>query len=372
MNGLLARAEHWPKGSTPALLGRLDKLTSGIVLVTKRRDVYTSLQRAMAANRIDKDYLAIVYGKPTPLAARSISRSIAIPGIAGAVTVTDRGGQRSVTKYERLATTGAFSTVRCRLITGRTHQIRVHLAAKRWPIVGDPIYESVIEGLDTRSDSSRLEFPRQALHAWRLTFKQPTHRQGAVDRSAHSGRHARARRRIRIACMSSAATARVRGALAQAAPPVARDVADALYRRHPPSRRARRIGRCPRILIKRDDLTTLGLGGNKARKLEYLVADARAQGATTFVTTGAVQSNHARMTAAAACVAGMRCVLVLTASTYRSGGGGQPAARQVVRRRRFGSCPRSTRCSRSAMTNQWSRRWWLKNRPRAARRMSFP
>ena len=70
--------------------------------------------------------------------------------------------------------------------------------------------------------------------------------------------------------------------------------------------------RCPRILIKRDDLTALGLGGNKARKLEYLVADARAQGATTLITTGAVQSNHARMTAAAACVAGMRCVLVLT------------------------------------------------------------
>ena len=70
--------------------------------------------------------------------------------------------------------------------------------------------------------------------------------------------------------------------------------------------------RCPRILIKRDDLTALGLGGNKARKLEYLVADAQAHGATTLITTGAVQSNHARMTAAAACVAGMRCVLVLT------------------------------------------------------------
>lgn len=73
--------------------------------------------------------------------------------------------------------------------------------------------------------------------------------------------------------------------------------------------------RCPRILIKRDDLTALGLGGNKARKLEYLVADALAQGATTLITTGAVQSNHARMTAAAACVAGMRCVLVLTTTT---------------------------------------------------------
>ncbi len=70
--------------------------------------------------------------------------------------------------------------------------------------------------------------------------------------------------------------------------------------------------RCPRILIKRDDLTGLGLGGNKARKLEFLIADALAQGARTVVTTGAVQSNHARMTAAAAAIAGLRCVLVLT------------------------------------------------------------
>lgn len=71
--------------------------------------------------------------------------------------------------------------------------------------------------------------------------------------------------------------------------------------------------RCPRILIKRDDLTGLGLGGNKARKLEYLVADALAHGAHTLITTGAVQSNHARMTAAAARIAGLRCILVLTA-----------------------------------------------------------
>ena len=75
--------------------------------------------------------------------------------------------------------------------------------------------------------------------------------------------------------------------------------------------------RCPRILIKRDDLTALGLGGNKARKLEYLVADARSHNATTLITTGAAQSNHARMTAAAACMAGMRCVLVLTTTVER-------------------------------------------------------
>ena len=71
-------------------------------------------------------------------------------------------------------------------------------------------------------------------------------------------------------------------------------------------------GRCPRILIKRDDLTGLAFGGNKARKLEFLVGDALQKRCTFLVTTGAEQSNHARMTAAAACVAGMGVALILT------------------------------------------------------------
>jgi D-cysteine desulfhydrase family pyridoxal phosphate-dependent enzyme len=71
--------------------------------------------------------------------------------------------------------------------------------------------------------------------------------------------------------------------------------------------------RCPRIYLKRDDLTGLAFGGNKARKLEYLLADALANDATLLVTEGAAQSNHARMTAAAARVAGLRSLLVLDA-----------------------------------------------------------
>jgi D-cysteine desulfhydrase family pyridoxal phosphate-dependent enzyme len=75
--------------------------------------------------------------------------------------------------------------------------------------------------------------------------------------------------------------------------------------------------RCPRIFIKRDDLTDLALGGNKARKLEFLVADALDRRATVLVTTGGVQSNHARMTAAAAAISGLRCVLVLSGTEPR-------------------------------------------------------
>src|SRR5688572_9658432 len=75
------------------------------------------------------------------------------------------------------------------------------------------------------------------------------------------------------------------------------------------------VSRCPRIFIKRDDLTGLALGGNKARKLEFLVAEALQRRATTLITTGATQSNHARMTAAAARVAGLECHLVLTSKS---------------------------------------------------------
>ena len=113
--------------------------------------------------------------------------------------------------------------------------------------------------------------------------------------------------------MSSDATTRVRTALSRQ-PRI--ELAGLPTPLHEAARLREALGGgCPRILIKRDDLTALGLGGNKARKLEYLVADAKSKGATTLITTGAVQSNHARMTAAAACVAGMRCVLVLTSTS---------------------------------------------------------
>src|SRR5215218_10025127 len=83
-----------------------------------------------------------------------------------------------------------------------------------------------------------------------------------------------------------------------------------------PLQRARNLERAlgdgsPRIYIKRDDLNGLAFGGNKARKLEYLVAAALAENATMLVTEGATQSNHARLTAAAAALAGLKCTLVL-------------------------------------------------------------
>ncbi len=170
MNGLLELARQWPAGSKPALVGRLDKMTSGLVLVTKRTEIYVALQRVMHAQRIDKDYLAIVRGKPPARGTINLALD-RDPWDRRRITVTDRGGQPSITKYERLSASSGFSLLRCRLITGRTHQIRVHLAARQWPIVGDTTYGPKASEA-TRADVSAA-FPRQALHAWRLAFRQP-------------------------------------------------------------------------------------------------------------------------------------------------------------------------------------------------------
>jgi 23S rRNA pseudouridine1911/1915/1917 synthase len=183
MNGLLDLARAWPAGSKPALLGRLDKLTSGIVLVSKRTEINAAVQRAMNARRVDKDYLAIVRGKPSPPRGTIDLALDRDPWDRRRVTVTDRGGQPSLTRYERLSAASGFALVRCRLITGRTHQIRVHLAARGWPIVGDATYGSSSIRLkpgSTEPDTTEpttaaaaSAFPRQALHSWRMALRQP-------------------------------------------------------------------------------------------------------------------------------------------------------------------------------------------------------
>jgi 23S rRNA pseudouridine1911/1915/1917 synthase len=91
----------------------------------------------------------------------------------------ENNGMSSVTRFERLATVDApqagLSLLRCRLVTGRRHQIRVHLAARGWPIVGDPQYgEPRWSQVDERALAATLQaFPRQALHAWRVAFAHP-------------------------------------------------------------------------------------------------------------------------------------------------------------------------------------------------------
>ena len=169
LNALLARArDRW----TPALVSRLDKGTSGLVLVAKRADVQSTLQRLSQRNGIEKDYLAVVHGKPPARGTIDLALD-RDPWDARRVTVRDRGGVPSVTKFERLSTAQSgprdvYSLVKCRLVTGRTHQIRVHLSSKGWPIVGDPVY-----GRTRELPGTPPLLDRQALHAWRIALEHP-------------------------------------------------------------------------------------------------------------------------------------------------------------------------------------------------------
>ncbi len=177
MNGLLWHAREWTGARRPSLVGRLDKMTSGLMLVAKSPAVHRLMQQAGHAGAIDKDYLAIVYGR------LSEPSSIDLP-IAGDPRdrrrfITTATGAPSMTRVSPLAsaTVGgiAISLLRCRLVTGRTHQIRVHLSASDLPIVGDPVYGRSPGGaLGSGTTASLLQtFGRQALHSWRLSFPHP-------------------------------------------------------------------------------------------------------------------------------------------------------------------------------------------------------
>jgi 23S rRNA pseudouridine1911/1915/1917 synthase len=149
----------------PRIITRLDKETSGIVLVALTADIHARIQRAAAAGRVSKEYLAVVYGTPEP-SQGSIALPLARSIVDRRRMVVDPSGQDSRTDYEVLYSSGSVSLVRCVLATGRTHQIRVHLAARGWPIVGDGVYGELHEAMT-----------RQALHAWRVTLLHPISRQ---------------------------------------------------------------------------------------------------------------------------------------------------------------------------------------------------
>ncbi len=181
MNALLWHARNWPAEHRPSLVGRLDKLTSGIVLVAKTRAIHGALQKVLSHPRSEKDYLAVVYGR-MPKGRGLIDRPLGRDARDRRRVVVDPSGAPSQTGFERLARVAApnvgLTLVRCRLLTGRMHQIRVHLAAEGFPIVGDPLYGtprwSEIEDADLSALVRALD--RQALHAWRLSFVHPVTR----------------------------------------------------------------------------------------------------------------------------------------------------------------------------------------------------
>lgn len=148
------------------IVHRLDAGTSGLMVVSKSERAYTELKRAFHDREVDKIYNAVVQGHPDPLAGTIDAPIGRHPGSRWKFAVTS-DGKPSVTHYETIEAFPSASLVEIHLETGRTHQIRVHMAAQRHPCVGDAMY-----GADPQL-STRLGLERQWLHAVRLGFRHP-------------------------------------------------------------------------------------------------------------------------------------------------------------------------------------------------------
>ena len=160
-------AETGREAGRPGIVHRLDKDTSGVMIVAKNDQAHAVLSRQLQAKKFGKEYLALVWGDPGPRPA-VVDAPIERDASDRRRMAIRQTGRDAVTRFERLATFGGearAALLHVRPETGRTHQIRVHLAFARLPIVGDPVYGRT-------HDPSLLA--RQWLHAWRLTVRLPS------------------------------------------------------------------------------------------------------------------------------------------------------------------------------------------------------
>lgn len=156
----------------PGIVHRIDKDTSGLIVAAKHDRAHEGLAKQFAAHSIDRRYLAIATGRPMP-ANGTVDEPLGRSNTNRkkmAVVAADRG-KRAVTHYRTIEPLQHASLVECRLETGRTHQVRVHMAHIGHPLVGDPVYGRARKPL---SDILKARnFARQALHAAHLGFIHP-------------------------------------------------------------------------------------------------------------------------------------------------------------------------------------------------------
>lgn len=165
-NGLINYFMESNQNCIVRLVSRLDMNTSGLIIIAKNQFSHGMLSKEMSENRVEKRYLAIVHG-----VMKEKQGTIDLPiyrpeGIEyGTKRIIDKRGQRSITHYNVVEEFNESSLVECKLETGRTHQIRVHLSN-----IGHPIYGDTLYGYGEEEENL---IARQALHAYGLNFKSP-------------------------------------------------------------------------------------------------------------------------------------------------------------------------------------------------------
>lgn len=157
----------------PGIVHRLDQGTSGVLVVARTPAAYGRLARAFAAREVEKRYLGIAYGAPSP-ASGTIEAPIGRHPQKRKEMAVRSGGRPARTLYRTVSARAGVSLLEMDLATGRTHQIRVHLKHIGHPLVGDPVYgEARWKALPRPVQAPLRDFPRPALHAWRLAFRHP-------------------------------------------------------------------------------------------------------------------------------------------------------------------------------------------------------
>ncbi|TMJ18774.1 MAG: RluA family pseudouridine synthase [Alphaproteobacteria bacterium] len=167
----------------PGIVHRIDKDTSGLLAVAKTDVAHEGLAAQFAKHRIDRVYLAITGGVPIPPKGTIDAPLARSPVNRKKIAVCEKGqGRRAVTHYRLVEPLADAALVECRLETGRTHQVRVHMASIGHPLLGDPAYGRP-RGAH-REILKRLNFHRQALHAAELGFIHPVTRERLSFKSA--------------------------------------------------------------------------------------------------------------------------------------------------------------------------------------------
>jgi 23S rRNA pseudouridine1911/1915/1917 synthase len=173
LNGLLFHGQAFHEVPRAGIVHRLDKDTSGLLVVAKTLEAQTDLVRQLQARSVKRHYLALVHGEPAP--SGDVNAPIGRHPVQRTKMAVVPGGREALTHYRVVERFARCTLVECQLATGRTHQIRVHMAHIGHPLVGDATYGKA------RSADPRLDaFPRQALHAWQLGLIHP--RSGEASR----------------------------------------------------------------------------------------------------------------------------------------------------------------------------------------------